>query len=113
MSSTVIYRHARREPDTALQRFVRCELSVILLQLLAYINQLSPRLNYPLGKSTNLTLNFSTLTQELNVLLYESLFGFKLFVRDSGDFVLLDLVRSIALELVVGEFVFCRHGPAL
>jgi hypothetical protein len=57
-------------------------------------------------------LDLSSLPQLLDGLIHQRLLGFELFGFDPGNFVLLDLVGRVALELVVGELLLGRHRPA-
>lgn len=104
MRGHVVQRAPRRKCDPRLKTFFWCQFSVVVLQLLANVDQPATGLNDPLGKAPHLTLHLRCLSQTLKGLLHDGLLGLQLFRLDTGDLVLVDFVRPVALELVVGEF---------
>lgn len=104
MRGNVVQRAPRRKCDSRLKAFFWCQFSVVVLQLLANVDQSATGLDDSLGKAPHLTLHLRCLSQTLKRLLHDGLLGFKLFRLDAGDLILMDLVWPVALELVVGEF---------
>ena len=111
--SAVVDRDTSGESDTTFHWFLWGKGSVIVLQILTDVSQLSSWLDNSLSEPPDLSLNLGGLSQVLNVILHQSLFCFELLVLNPGDFVLLLLIGWVSLELVVRELELDWLLPAL
>ena len=112
MCGHVIQRASRRKGNSRLKTFFWCQFSVVVLQLLANVDQSSAGLDDPLGEAPHLTLYLSCLSQTLKCFIHEGLLGLQLFCLHTGHLVLMDFVCPVALELIVREFELDRCVPA-
>ena len=112
VSSTVIDGNASGKGNSTFQGFVRGEFPVIVLEVLTDVSKFPSGSDNPLCESPDLSLNLCRLSQVLDLLFHQCLLRLILLVFYSRDSILLDLVMTVALELVVGEFYLHRGLPA-